>query len=566
MKTKKTLDQRTSQVTRRKKRHSLIAGPFPVVSILVRRIAFPLLLLGAGLMLVQPSAGQSGSWLTTGSLLTARYAHTATLLPDGKVLAAGGFKHYYLSSAELYDPASGTWTATGSLLAAPNYYTATLLPNGKVLAAGGFDNGYLSSAELYDPASGTWTATGSLATARYAHTATLLPNGKVLVVGGVHFDDLASAELYDPASETWTATGSLATARAFHTATLLPNGKVLAAGGLNATDGYLASAELYDPASGIWSATGSLATARYAHTATLLPNSKVIVAGGGGGPDPPYVVSSAELYDPATGTWMHAGSLATGRLRHTATLLPNGKVLAAGGLNLTYLSSAELYDPATGTWTATGSLNRGRYVHTATLLPNGKVLATGGTTNGIHPLASAELYASDGGGELTLVSAASRKKHGNAGTFDIDLPLTGTPGVECRVGNGGTFLQTIVFTFSEPVTSVSGTTSTTCGRVNSAMISGSTVTVELGHVTCDGSDITVTVPGVNGASGSVDASATITLRTGDVNADGVVGTADLKEIRMNVGRGLVNDDNFRDDITVDGKVNHGDTTLEKSKL
>jgi Dockerin type I domain len=164
------------------------------------------------------------------------------------------------------------------------------------------------------------------------------------------------------------------------------------------------------------------------------------------------------------------------------------------------------------------------------------------------------------------VSAASRKKHGNAGTFDIDLPLTGTPGVECRVGNGGTFLQTIVFTFSEAVTSVSGTTTATCGSVNSTTISDSTVTVELGHVTCDGSDITVTVPGVNGASGSVDASATMTLRTGDVNADGVVNNTDLMEIRMNVGRGLVTEDNFRDDITVDGKVNHGDTTLEKSKL
>jgi len=167
---------------------------------------------------------------------------------------------------------------------------------------------------------------------------------------------------------------------------------------------------------------------------------------------------------------------------------------------------------------------------------------------------------------LSLTSAASRKKHGNAGPFDIDLPLTGTPGVECRVGNGGTFLQTIVFTFSEDVTSISGASTTTCGRVDSTTISGSTVTVELGHVTCDGSDITVTVPGVNGASGSVDASVTMTLRTGDVNADGRVGTADLMEIRMNVGRGLVNDDNFRDDITVDGKVNHGDTTLEKSKL
>jgi hypothetical protein len=168
---------------------------------------------------------------------------------------------------------------------------------------------------------------------------------------------------------------------------------------------------------------------------------------------------------------------------------------------------------------------------------------------------------SGGGGGITQTSAVSRKHHGNAGDFDITLP-----GVECRVGNGGTFLQMIVFTFSEPVTSISGTTTTTCGTVNSTTISGSTVTVELGHVNCDGSDITVTVPGVNGASSSVDASATMTLRTGDVNADGSVNTTDLNQIRMEVGRGLVTGSNFRDDINVDGKVNHGDTTLEKTKL
>jgi len=200
------------------------------------------------------------------------------------------------------------------------------------------------------------------------------------------------------------------------------------------------------------------------------------------------------------------------------------------------------------------------------LLSDGKVLVAGGRNENSGVLASAELYISDEGGGLTLVSAASRKNHGNAGTFDIDLPLTGTPGVECRAGNGGTFRQAIVFTFSEAVTSITGTTTTSCGSVNSTTISGSTVSVELGHVNCDGSDITVTVLGVNGASGSVDASATMTLRTGDVNTDGVVNNTDLKEIRMNVGRGLVNDDNFRNDITVDGKVNHGDTTLEKSKL
>ena len=119
-----------------------------------------------------------------------------------------------------------------------------MLPNGKVLVAGGSNDNSLASAELYDPASGTWTTTGSLANARYFHTATLLPNGKVLVAGGYSAGSyLASAELYDPASGTWTATGSLADARRFHTATLLPNGKVLVAGGSGG--GYLASAELY---------------------------------------------------------------------------------------------------------------------------------------------------------------------------------------------------------------------------------------------------------------------------------------------------------------------------------
>jgi N-acetylneuraminic acid mutarotase len=131
-----------------------------------------------------------------------------------------------------------TFGNTGSLGTLRAQHTATLLPNGKVLVAGGIDSSFnpLASAELYDPATGTWTATGSLVTARYSHTATLLPNGKVLVSGGFNSSvPLASAELYDPASGTWTATGSLSTARRIHTATLLPNGKVLVSGGFNSS-------------------------------------------------------------------------------------------------------------------------------------------------------------------------------------------------------------------------------------------------------------------------------------------------------------------------------------------
>jgi hypothetical protein len=176
-----------------------------------------------------------------------RGRHTATLLSNGKVLAAGGNNGAtdgVIASAELYLPASGTWTATGSLAVARQDHTATLLPNGKVLAAGG---NYLASAELYDLASGTWTATGSMANARFAHTATLLSNGKVLVAGGGGPNGfVAPAELYDPASGSWAGAGSLAVARDYHTATLLPNGKVLIAGGYD-NNVALASCELYDP-------------------------------------------------------------------------------------------------------------------------------------------------------------------------------------------------------------------------------------------------------------------------------------------------------------------------------
>src|SRR5947207_2147994 len=128
------------------------------------------LLLGAELLVLQPCAGAPFQFEPTGSLIAARYAHTATLLQNGRVLVAGGFNDTgLLGTAELYDPASGTWTTTGNLAASREYHTATLLPNGKVLVAGGVGGVILSSAELYDPASGSWTAIGNLATARELH-------------------------------------------------------------------------------------------------------------------------------------------------------------------------------------------------------------------------------------------------------------------------------------------------------------------------------------------------------------------------------------------------------------
>jgi hypothetical protein len=356
------------------------------------------------------SLAQQGTFIFTGSLNTARYFQTATLLNNGVVLIVGGAQDITvgqritispLASAELYDPVTGTFTATGSLNTARYDHTATLLNNGKVLVAGGFGAaGALASAEVYDPVTGTFTATGDLNTARSLHTATQLNNGTVLIAGGQDNGAIqTTAELYDPATGTFTSTGNLNTAREYHTETLLNNGTVLVVGGYNTIDAWLVNTELYNPVTGTFTATGSLNTARYDHTATLLNNGKVLVAGGFGAAG---AMASAEVYDPATGTFTATGDLNTARWAHTATQLNNGTVLIAGGQDNEAVQAAEQYDPTTGTFTSTGNLNTARYNHTATLLNNGAVLIAGGiqASDGVA-LASAELF------ELIVVSPAN---------------------------------------------------------------------------------------------------------------------------------------------------------------
>jgi WD40 repeat protein len=328
---------------------------------------------------------KADSWTNTSAMTIPRRQHTATLLPNGKVLVAGGDNvASTFSSAELYDPIIGTWTATGPMATPRSTHTATLLANGKVLVAGGFNGSYLSSAELFDPETGTWTPTGDLNTAHRGATATLLPGGKVLVVGGYYN---STAELYDPATKVWTLTSnSLSVVRLASTVTLLPNGKVLVAGGAAGGSEY-SSAELFDPTTCMWTPTGAMHSARRYATATLLPNGKVLVAGGGHS----GFLSSAELYDPATETWTLTGALNTGRYVHMAALLPDGRGLIAGGYGANgYLSSAELYDPATEAWVTTGSMSTTRAYCPAVVLGAGKVLFAGGWNE--TTLASAELY------------------------------------------------------------------------------------------------------------------------------------------------------------------------------
>lgn len=276
---------------------------------------------------------------------------------------------------------SGTWTSTNQTANSTENPVSVLLQNGKVLVAGG-DLGTLilpiRNAQLYDPSTNSWTATGNMVSLRGYFAGTLLPNGQVLMAGGTNgviksngydLTILKSAELYDPATGKFSATGAMTTARMYEVATLLPNGKILVTGGLYIYKPRLryavatATAELFDPATGTWSSAGSMSVARSGHSAIVMQNGKVLVVGAG----------KADIYDPATNTWTPTGSPVSASTGAPAVLLQNGMVLAANPLG-----TAELYNPTTGLWSITGSMampHNGGMV----LLASGKALIIGST-------------------------------------------------------------------------------------------------------------------------------------------------------------------------------------------
>ena len=348
------------------------------------------------------------SWTAVASMHAKRDVIEAVLQSDGKVLVIGSSRSTP-QSAESYDPATGAWTATGDL-ATPgaSYGSITTLADGTVLMTGKVGSGPdHPAAELYDPSTGSWTTTGTMFLPHDRAPATLLLDGTVLLAGGGTAGD--SAELYVPAGVTppaglqagpaptdprltgaWVATGSMKTPRVGHTAVRLLDGRVLVAGGSNEAEEHMTSAELYDPKSGTWSATADMLKPyfRDGFPATLLLDGRVLV-GDDEDPDADDRNIGAEVYDPASGTWTATGAMISRKdfdCCGTATLLRDGRVLVTGR------EGAQLLDPATMTWTATGKpITRGLGSGVAVLLPDGKVLVAGG---GIYPqmLRSAELY------------------------------------------------------------------------------------------------------------------------------------------------------------------------------
>ncbi|MGE6759826.1 kelch repeat-containing protein [Corallococcus interemptor] len=318
-----------------------------------------------------PDCALVGQWDPTGPMGGGpRWGHTATLLPDGRVLIAGGSaqkRSFYLGTTELYDPATNTWSPGAPMNVRRLFHSATLLQDGRVLVAGGEGFEFYSArAELYDPATDTWTPTGSMAQGRSRHLATLLPDGKVLVAGGEDMSgNLTSAEVYDPATGTWSPAGAMAEPH-FFTAPLLPTGKVLATG--------VTAAELYDPATRTWSPTRP-PLAPLGGLPVLLLDGTALVPGG----------RTAQVYDPYLDTWSLTGAPLE-PIIGPAVRLADGRVLVVAP------AEAELYDPSAGTWSMARAPAIARAGYTVTALPDGRALVAGTPPNTETDTESAEVY------------------------------------------------------------------------------------------------------------------------------------------------------------------------------
>jgi hypothetical protein len=312
----------------------------------------------------------SRRFIATGSMTAPRQGHTITMLRDGRVLITGGARNLgfrsELSSAEIYDPSSGAFSATGSMSTPREGHTATLLRDGRVLVVGGSANGVraLDSAEIYDPSSGTFRPTGRLNQPRVAHVATLLHSGKVLVAGGgrggmpggyISYD---TAELYDPGSGRFARMHAhMISDRVGAASVLLNDSRVLIVGGKS----------------------GRVVTSRHPNLDSLTP------------------LGSAELYDPESSSFVRAGDMSAPHFLPTATLLDNGQVLVVGGWTMqgflvVGMRDADVYQPETNRFTRVGPTNVPRLENTATLLTDGEVLIAGGIDGKSFITASVEFY------------------------------------------------------------------------------------------------------------------------------------------------------------------------------
>jgi uncharacterized protein YjbI with pentapeptide repeats len=329
----------------------------------------------------------------TGNMITARRNHMVIALPNGKILLTGGAGNAdgtgSLASAELYDPVAHTFSSTVNTMSTSRVdHTVTLLLNGEVLVTGGYTDATQgqSSADLYFSENNVFSPVAAqMTTPRAEHAATLLANGKVLITGGNdnNGNTLASAEIFDPTANSFTATAQpMHSVRQAHHADLLPNGKVLISGGLDGNNNALASAEIYDPVADTFTLTGPMTTARGNHSSALLYTGQILVAGGLTGPGTGLVVTpTAELYNPATGTFTPTVNMSVARGHYAGIVLGDGTDFISGGATLPAGINADIYNPATQTFSVSGNFTAVQAGMREAVAPDGTVLLASGVNS-----------------------------------------------------------------------------------------------------------------------------------------------------------------------------------------
>ena len=414
--------------------------------------------------------------IVTPTLAIPRFGHEAVLLDDGRVLVGGGFTGiannnvivpFPLGLVQVYEPAAGLWSIIEPLLGPGILYSAVKLADGRVLFVGlhSGDDQTVGMAIVFNPVAESWTPLPGSTSPRGVPSLVLLDDGRVLVAGGLDFSGATSpfsspeavnvVEILDPHTGDWQQAASMNRTSEEQWLFSLNDGRVLAIGAVrDGSSEPTAHAEVYDPATDTWTLIASLEPYYVPSNAIELSDGRLLVLGTLS--EYESVVSQGEkmvqielpdgrklnaqeiaqqfpgakIYDPASDTWTPGGDMALARPAATLVLLPDGRVLAAGGEygwgeGFPSYSTTEIFDPGTLSWSVGPDLSELRGSSSVTLLSNGRLLLAGGIgmvldIEEVYPLVSSEIVdpSSPGTGAPAVTSTQS--------------PASGTPASVCE--------------------------------------------------------------------------------------------------------------------------------------